>query len=162
MNTGVLNSWFPAVALAGSVLVSTPVVAKTDVLDHPVSLTSETDLIQAVFTTLQHAITTSERYRGDAPKLRRFAKDEVNDRRQQLRQLEKLAPVQPASIPSLAITAKDARTYVQAMLRNHVRLVELIEFGVGLPLSTQSRRFMTSLARDANAEMSALHKLEPF
>ena len=160
MNVDALNSWFRVFVLAGSVSISIPVEAKTDVLDYPVSLTSEADLVQAVFTTLQHAITTSERYPGDMPELKRFARTEVNDRRQQLRQLGKLANVQAAPTQSLAILPKDARTYVQAMLRNHARLIELIEFGLGLPLSTQSRRFMTSLAQDANAEMSTLYKLE--
>ena len=160
MNANALNSWFRAFVLAGGVFISMQVVAKTDVLDHPVSLTSEADLIQAVFTTLQHAITTSERYPGDMTPLKRFAKAEVSDRRQQLRQLGKMANVQTAPTPSLAIQPKNARTYVQAMLRNHARLIELIEFGMGLPLSVQSRRFMVSLAQDANAEMSTLYKLQ--
>ena len=53
--------------------------AQGDILDKPVSLKTEGDLIQAVSTTLQHAVATSEQYRGTEPRLQRFAREEIAD-----------------------------------------------------------------------------------
>ena len=55
--------------------------AQGDILNKPVSLKTEGDLIQAVSTTLQHAVATSEQYRGTEPRLQRFARKEISARR---------------------------------------------------------------------------------
>lgn len=146
------------VCLFSGLLVST--VAKSDVLDQAVSLKTEGDLIQAVSTTLQHAVATSELYRGTEPRLRRFARKEISTRRKPIEQLNKLGRIQPASLKQLAIAPQDDAGYLRAMLRNHAWLLELIEYGGGLPLSPSTKRLMDTLSRDAAAEFSLLSKLE--
>jgi len=46
------------------------------------------------------------------------------------------------------------------MSRNHAWLLELIEYGGGLPLSSTTKRLMETLSRDAASEFSLLSKLE--
>ena len=139
-------------------LVST--VAKSDVLDRPVSLRTEGDLIQAVSITLQHAVATSEQYRGTDPRLQRFARKEISARRKPIEQLNKVGRIQPTSVKQLAIVPKDDASYLRAMSRNHAWLLELIEYGGGLPLSSTTKRLMETLSRDAAAEFALLSKLE--
>ncbi len=135
-------------------------VAKSDVLDQPVSLRTEGDLIQAVSITLQHAVATSEQYRGTDPRLQRFARKEISARRKPIEQLNKVGRIRPTSVKRLAIVPKDDASYVRAMSRNHAWLLELIEYGGGLPLSSTTKRLMETLSRDAASEFSLLSKLE--
>ena len=135
-------------------------VAKSDVLDQPVSLRTEGDLIQAVSITLQHAVATSEQYRGTNPRLQRFARKEISARRKPIEQLNKVGRIRPTSVKRLAIVPKDDASYVRAMSRNHAWLLELIEYGGGLPLSSTTKRLMETLSRDAASEFSLLSKLE--
>lgn len=139
-------------------LVST--VAESDVLDQPVSLRTEGDLIQAVSITLQHAVATSEQYRGTDPRLQRFARKEISARRKPIEQLNKVGRIQPTSVKQLAIVPKDDASYLRAMSRNHAWLLELIEYGGGLPLSSTTKRLMETLSRDAASEFALLSKLE--
>ena len=141
-----------------SLLVST--VAKSDVLDQPVSLRTEGDLIQAVSITLQHAVATSEQYRGTNPRLQRFARKEISARRKPIEQLNRVGRIQPTSVKQLAIVPKDDASYLRAMSRNHAWLLELNEYGGGLPLSSTTKRLMETLSRDAAAEFALLSKLE--
>ncbi len=131
-----------------------------DVLNKPVSLKTEGDLIQAVSTTLQHAVAVSEQYRGRQPYLQRFARKEISARRKPIEQLNKLGRIQPTPLKQLAIVPKDDAGYLTAMLRNHAWLIELIEFGGGLPLSSNTKRLMDTLSRDAVSEFAMLSKLE--
>ena len=133
------------IGVLSGLLVST--VAKSDVLDQSVSLKSEGDLIQAVSVTLQHAVATSEQYQGAEPRLQRFARKEISARRKHIEQLNKLG-------------RKDDASYRQAILRNHAWLIELIEFGGGLPLSPNTKRLMETLSRSAASEFATLSKLE--
>ena len=135
-------------------------VAKSDVLDQPVSLRTEGDLIQAVSITLQHAVATSEQYRGTDPRLQRFARKEISARRKPIEQLNKVGRIRPTSVKRLAIVPKDDASYVRAMSRNHAWLLELIEYGGGLPLSSTTKRLMETLSREAASEFSLLSKLE--
>ena len=135
-------------------------VAKSDVLDQPVALRTEGDLIQAVSITLQHAVATSEQYRGTDPRLQRFARKEISARRKPIEQLNKVGRIRPTSVKRLAIVPKDDASYVRAMSRNHAWLLELIEYGGGLPLSSTTKRLMETLSRDAAAEFDLLSKLE--
>ena len=139
-------------------LVST--IAKSDVLDQPVSLRTEGDLIKAVSITLQHAVATSEQYRGTNPRLQRFARKEISARRKPIEQLNKVGRIQPASVKQLAIVPKDDASYLRAMSRNHAWLLELIEYGGGLPLSSTTKRLMETLSRDAASEFALLGKME--
>ena len=138
----------------------TSVVAKADILDRPVSLKTEGDLIQAVSITLQHAVATSEQYRGTNPRLQRFARKEISARRKPIEQLNKVGRIQPTLVKQLAIVPKDDASYLRAMSRNHAWLLELIEYGGGLPLSSTTKRLMETLSRDAAAEFALLSKLE--
>ena len=138
----------------------TSMSAQGDILNKPVSLKTEGDLIQAVSTTLQHAVATSEQYRGTEPRLQRFARKEISARRKPIEQLNKLGRIQATSLKKLAIAPKDDASYLQAMLRNHAWLLELIEYGGGLPLSPSTKRLMDTLSRDTAAEFSMLSKLE--
>ena len=138
----------------------TSISAQGDILNKPVSLKTEGDLIQAVSTTLQHAVATSEQYRGTEPRLQRFARNEISTRRKPIEQLNKLGRIQAASLKKLAIAPKDDAGYLQAMLRNHAWLLELIEYGRGLPLSPSTKRLMDTLSRDAASEFALLSKLE--
>ena len=139
-------------------LVST--VAESDVLDQPVSLRTEGDLIQAVSITLQHAVATSEQYRGTDPRLQRFARKEISARRKPIEQLNKVGRIRPTSVKQLAIVPKDDASYLRAMSRNHAWLLELIEYGGGLPLSSTTKRLMETLSRDVASEFALLSKLE--
>ena len=139
-------------------LVST--VAESDVLDQPVSLRTEGDLIQAVSITLQHAVATSEQYRGTDPRLQRFARKEISARRKPIEQLNKVGRIRPTSVKRLAIVPKDDASYLRAMSRNHAWLLELIEYGGGLPLSSTTKRLMETLSRDAASEFALLGKME--
>ena len=134
--------------------------AQGDILDKPGSLKTEGDLIQAVSTTLQHAVATSEQYRGTNPRLQRFARKEISARRKPIEQLNKVGRIRPTSVKRLAIVPKDDASYVRAMSRNHAWLLELIEYGGGLPLSSTTKRLMETLSRDAASEFSLLSKLE--
>ena len=146
------------VCVLSGLLAST--VAKSDVLDQPVSLRTEGDLIQAVSITLQHAVATSEQYRGTDPRLQRFARKEISARRKPIEQLNKVGRIQPASVKQLAIVPKDDASYLRAMSRNHAWLLELIEYGGGLPLSSTTKRLMETLSRDVASEFALLSKLE--
>ena len=134
--------------------------AQGDILNKPVSLKTEGDLIQAVSTTLQHAVATSEQYRGTEPRLQRFARKEISARRKPIEQLNKLGRIRPIHVKQLSIAPTDDAGYLNAMLRNHAWLIELIEFGGGLPLSSNTKRLMTALSRDAASELAMLSKLE--
>ena len=134
--------------------------AQGDILNKPVSLKTEGDLIQAVSTTLQHAVATSEQYRGTEPRLQRFARKEISARRKPIEQLNKIGRIQPMPVKQLSVTPTDDATYLNAMLRNHAWLIELIEFGRSLPLSSNTKRLLDTLSRDATAELAALGKLE--
>ena len=134
--------------------------AQGDILDKPVSLKTEGDLIQAVSTTLQHAVATSEQYRGTEPRLQRFARKEISARRKPIEQLNKIGRIQPMPVKQLSVTPTDDAAYLNAMLRNHAWLIELIEFGRSLPLSSNTKRLLDTLSRDATAELAALGKLE--
>ena len=146
------------VCVLSGLLAST--VAKSDVLDQPVSLRTEGDLIQAVSITLQHAVATSEQYRGTNPRLQRFARKEISARRKPIEQLNKVGRIQPTSVKQLAIVPKDDASYLRAMSRNHAWLLELIEYGGGLPLSSTTKRLMETLSRDVASEFALLSKLE--
>ena len=134
--------------------------AQGDILNKPVSLKTEGDLIQAVSTTLQHAVATSEQYRGTEPRLQRFARKEISARRKPIEQLNKIGRIQPMPVKQLSVTPTDDAAYLNAMLRNHAWLIELIEFGRSLPLSSNTKRLIDTLSRDATAELAALGKLE--
>ena len=146
--------------LAFLAILTASVVAKADILDRPVSLKTEGDLIQAVSITLQHAVATSEQYRGTNPRLQRFARKEISARRKPIEQLNKLGRIQPTPMKQLAIVPKDDASYLRAMLRNHAWLIELIEFSGGLSLSPSTKRLMDTLSRDAALEFAMLSKLE--
>ena len=146
------------VCVLSGLLAST--VAKSDVLDQPVSLRTEGDLIQAVSITMQHAVATSKQYRGTNPRLQRFARKEISARRKPIEQLNKVGRIQPTLVKQLAIVPKDDASYLRAMSRNHAWLLELIEYGGGLPLSSTTKRLMETLSRDVASEFALLSKLE--
>ena len=146
--------------LAFLAILTASAVAKADILDRPVSLKTEGDLIQAVSITLQHAVATSEQYRGTNPRLQRFARKEISARRKPIEQLNRVGRIQPTSVKQLAIVPKDDASYLRAMSRNHAWLLELIEYGGGLTLSSTTKRLMETLSRDAASEFALLSKLE--
>ena len=151
---------FPRLPLALAFGLITSLGAHADILNKPVSLKTEGDLVQAVSTTLQHAVAMSEQYRGTEPRLQRFARNEINARRKPIEQLNKIGRIQPMPVKQLSVTPTDDAAYLNAMLRNHAWLIELIEFGGGLPLSSNTKRLMTALSRDAASELAMLSKLE--
>ena len=151
---------FPRLHLALVIGLITSMGAQGAILNKPVSLKTEGDLIQAVSTTLQHAVATSEQYRGTEPRLQRFAREEISARRKPIEQLNKLGRIQPTPMKQLAIVPKDDASYLRAMLRNHAWLIELIEFSGGLSLSPSTKRLMDTLSRDAALEFAMLSKLE--
>jgi len=153
-----MNSCRLRLALVAGLMTS--MGAQGDILDQPVSLKTEGDLIQAVSITLQHAVATSEQYRGTEPRLQRFARKEISARRKPIEQLNKLGRIKPTSVTRLAIVPQDDASYVRAMLRNHAWLIELIEYGGGLPLSSTTKRLMETLSRDVASEFSMLSKLD--
>lgn len=55
---------FSRLPLALAFGLITSLGAHADILNKPVSLKTEGDLVQAVSTTLQHAVAMSEQYRG--------------------------------------------------------------------------------------------------
>ena len=134
--------------------------AQSDVLDQAISLRTEGDLIQAVSITLQHAVETSVQYQGSEPRLQNFARNEISARRKPIDQLNKLGRIQSRPVKRLAIVPTDDGSYRRAMLRNHARLIELIEYGEGLPLSPKTKRLLEAVARDAAAEFALLSQLE--
>jgi hypothetical protein len=141
-------------------LSSMPLSAARDVLEEPVSLRAEADLIKAVALTLQHAITTSEQFQGSNPALRKFADREIKKNRSRLLKLSKRVPENIPPVRQLAIAPDNEQSYVRAMLRNHARLLELIEHGSGLPLSADIKRAMEALSSNANAERTFLYTME--
>ncbi|MDR0379035.1 MAG: hypothetical protein LBI62_03680 [Candidatus Accumulibacter sp.] len=135
-------------------------VAAGDVLDETVSLRTEGDLLKAVSVTLQHAVVTSRQYRGTEPRLRSFARREIETRGKPIAQLSKWGRFSSVPPKRLAIVPDDDASYLRAMLRNHAWLIELIEFGNGLPLSNRTKRFMETLSREVVAEFSMLSRME--
>ena len=135
-------------------------LAGQDILDQPVTLASESDLVHAVSATLQHALVTTEQFQARTPRLQRFARQELETRRKGLKVLSKRAGIQPPNITKLAIVPRSERQYVQAMLRNHSRLLELIEHGMGLSLAPDIKRLMLKLSESAASELSALSSME--
>lgn len=151
---------FSRLPLALAFGLITSLGAHADILNKPVSLKTEGDLVQAVSTTLQHAVAMSEQYHGTEPRLQRFARNEINARRKPIEQLNKIGRIQPMPVKQLSVTPTDDATYLNAMLRNHAWLIELIEFGRSLPLSSNTKRLLDTLSRDATSELAALGKLE--
>lgn len=134
--------------------------AGQDILDQSVTLASESDLFHAVSATLQHALVTTEQFQARTPRLQRFARKELETRRKGLKDLSKRAGIQPPSITKLAIMPRDERQYVHAMIRNHARLLELIEHGLGLALSPNIKRLMRNLSESTAQELSVLSTME--
>jgi uncharacterized protein (DUF305 family) len=134
--------------------------AGQDILDQPVTLATESDLVHAVTATLQHALVTTEQFQARTPKLQRFARTELETRRKDLKVLRKRAGVQPPNITKLAIEPRNEQQYVRAMLRNHARLLELIEHGLGLDLAPDIKRMMRNLSESATTELSTLSSME--
>jgi hypothetical protein len=134
--------------------------AGQDILDQPVTLASESDLMHAITATLQHALVTTEQFQPRTPPLQRFARKELETRRKDLKVLSKRAGILPPNITRLAIEPRDDRQYVRAMLRNHARLLELIEHGLGLDLAPDIKRMMRNLSESATTELSALSSME--
>ena len=95
----------------------TSISAQGDILNKPLSLKTEGDLIQAVSTTLQHAVAMSEQYRGTEPRLQRFARNEINARRKPIEQLNKIGRIQPMPVKQLSVTPTDdtPRAYGRAV-----------------------------------------------
>ncbi len=131
-----------------------------DILGKPVTLKTESDLVHAVMLTLQHAVSESEQYRGKDRRLQRFARREIEARRKTIDELSRLARVSTKG-QSLAFsaTAKDDQDYLRAMLRNHARQIELYEYGAGIAMSKEVRRFMETLYRTAAAEFGSLSEM---
>jgi uncharacterized protein (DUF305 family) len=140
--------------------VAAPSHAGRDILDQSVTLASEADLMHAVSAALQHALVTTKQFQARTPRLQRFVRKELETHRKNLKVLTKRASINPPDIKKLAIEPKDERQYVQAMLRNHARLLELIELGLGLSLSPDIKRMMAGLAESASQEFSTLSSLE--
>ena len=153
-----MSTFFRRWVLLAGLLASFAVSA--DVLDQPVSLKTEADLIAAVSITLQHSVATSEQYRGGEPRLRRFARQEIGARRKPLAQLSKLSRIPLLPAQQLAIVPLDETSYRRAMLRNHARLIELIEHGGGLKLAPETKRLMEALSRSATAEFAMLAQMK--
>ena len=149
-----MNTFPPRLALLAGLLIT--FAAKADVLDQSVSLKTEADLILAVSVTLQHSVATSERYRGAEPRLKRFAAKEISARRKPIEQLSKLSRIPPGPVSQLAVDPRGERGYRQAMLRNHARLIELIEHSAGLKLAPGTKRLMEALSRSAASEFAML------
>ena len=80
--------------------------------------------------------------------------------RSRLQQLGKRIPEQIPPVRQLAIAPDNEQSYVRAMLRNHARLVELIEHGLGLSLSADIKHAMEALSSNAIAERAFLNKME--
>ena len=134
---------------------------KNDVLTVPVTLKTEADLVQAVMLTLQHAVTVSEQYRGGDRRLQRFARREIEARRKTIDELGKLARVSSKGVARVvAVKAQDDQAYLRAMLRNHARQLELYEYGSGLAVSKEVKRFIETLNRTAAAEFDSLSAME--
>jgi hypothetical protein len=153
-----LKTLFLHSLLLASLLSGT--AARGDVLDQAVTLKAEADLVQAISLTLRHAVATSEQYQGKNVRLQRFARREISMRRKPIDQLGRLARHQASPIKSLAIVPRNDRSYVQAMMRNHARLLELIEHGGGLRLSPETKRLMATLSRGAASELATLSLLQ--
>ena len=134
--------------------------ARDDVLEKRVTLKTEADLVQAVLVTMQHAMTVSEQYRGRDQRLKDFARREVTARRQSIAELSKLTGAPPVTGAPRGAAQKDDQAYLQAMLRNHARQLELFEYGAGLALSKDVKRFMGSLNRAAASEFNALSEMD--
>ena len=131
-----------------------------DILGKPVTLKTESDLVHAIMLTLQHAVSESEQYRGKDRRLQRFARREIEARRKTIDELSRLARVSPTGQSrASAVLVKDDQDYLRAMLRNHARQIELFEYGAGITVSKEVRRFLESLYRTAAAEFDSLSEM---
>ena len=131
-----------------------------DILGKPVTLKTESDLVHAIMLTLQHAVSESEQYRGKDRRLQHFARREIEARRKTIDFLSRLARVSPTGQSrASAVPAKDDQDYLRAMLRNHARQIELFEYGAGITVSKEVRRFLESLYRTAAAEFDSLSEM---
>lgn len=148
--------FFYKILLLLSVFMSSTAIASNEMLNRPVTLQSEASLIDALSTTLQHAILISGSYQGTNPKLKRLADSEFRKRQQTLLLLHKLRNTKAPNIKKLGIVRSNDATYQQAMLQNHARLMELIEFGSALQLSGATRRYIRSLSSEIPPEISML------
>ena len=131
-----------------------------DILGKPVTLKTESDLVHAIMLTLQHAVSESEQYRGKDRRLQRFARREIEARRKTIDELSRLARVSPTGQSrASAVPVKDDQDYLRAMLRNHARQIEMFEYGGGITVSKEVRRFLESLYRTAAAEFDSLSEM---
>ncbi len=143
-------------AVAGNIPSS---YARTDILDQPVSLATEADLVQAVSATLQHALVTTQQFKPRSASLKRFARQEIKARRKGLTVLTKRSGTQAPQITHLAIVPSDDQQYVRAMSRNHSRLLELLEYGLALALSPDIKRLMKGLSQSIQTELTTLNTM---
>lgn len=139
-----------------SIFMSSTAIANNELLNQPVTLQNEANLIDALSMTLQHAILISGSYRGSNLKLKRLADSEFRKRQQSLLRLHKLRNTKAPNIKALGIVLSNDATYQQAILQNHARLMELIEFGSGLQLSGSTRRYIRLLSSEISPEISIL------
>ena len=109
---------------------------------------------------MQQVTTQGDLRRIVSNSLLALARKEISARRKPIEQLNKVGRIQPVSVKKLAIVPKDDASYLRAMTRNHAWLLELIEYGGGLPLSATTKRLMGTLSRDAASEFALLSKLE--
>ncbi|QZA78155.1 hypothetical protein K4H28_01615 [Deefgea tanakiae] len=138
-------------------LTSSLVVANDEMLNRPVTLQSESILIDVLSVTLQHAIITSSAYQGSNPSLKRLAKQEISKRQQDLQRLHQLSKTQVPTLKSSTNLNNNDLNYQKSMLQNHARLIELAEFGSSLKLSNPIRRYLRSLSGDVTSELSILN-----
>lgn len=134
--------------------------------DNVIHLAGEADVVIALVVQLEEAVRLSSTM--TAPRssaLHSFARKEISKRTDQIAQLRKWCrrwfddSCQKPDAASLTQTPPgQAAPYASAMLANHARMLEIIEFGFGLKSRKSAREMMGRIQKEAYHELAFLEQ----
>ena len=134
-------------------------------LDNIVHLAGEADVVVALVAQLEEAVRLSATMTARSGALHSFARKEINKRTDQIAQLRKWCRRwfddschKPDAAGLAQNTPGHGTAYASAMLANHAKLLEIIEFGFGLKSRKAARDLMGRIQKEAYDELAFLEQ----
>ncbi|MBX9906129.1 MAG: hypothetical protein K2Y31_17415 [Burkholderiales bacterium] len=133
--------------------------------DNTIHLAVEADVVVALVAQLEEAVRLSSTMTARSGALHSFARKEINKRTDQIAQLRKWCRRwfddschKPDAAGQTQNTQSHGTAYASAMLANHARLLEIIEFGLGLKSRKAARDLMGRIQKEAYDELAFLEQ----
>ena len=133
--------------------------------DNTIHLAGEADVVVALLANLEEAVRLSSTMTARSGALHSFARKEVIKRTDQIAQLRKWCRRwfdnschKPDAAGLTQNTRGHGTAYASAMLANHAKLLEIIEFGFGLKSRKAARDLMGRIQKEAYDELAFLEQ----